>query len=813
MELLTAARFALRQMRRRWMLTLAAALSLALCLGLNTAIFSVFNAVLLRPLPFPEPDQVVEIFNTYPSGGVDKAGSGIELYTVYKEEVEGLEATALQRGRESTVGGEDGAQRVTSLQVTPGYFDLFRLPPALGETFRAEHGDPGNAQVVVLTDSYWRAQFAANPTVVGQSLQIDGRDHTIIGVLPEAFRRYDPDAQIILPWAWNPAEIDLNRRHLNYAQLLGRLKDGVPIEVVQAQVDAIDAAYRESNPEVVGFLERAGHRSQVKRHREERIAPVRGTLYLLQLFALAVLIIGALNIANLRIAEVSSRERELTLRRVLGASRGTLLRQLLVEAGLLGLIGGALGLLTAWFSLSLMRKSFAGVIRDLDGIQLDGTVLLWSCLHIAVTILIVGLYPAKLLRRLHFQTLLQEGGRGSASGRGAILRTSLGVIQTALAVLLLVATGLFVRSFWNATAVDPGFDAGKLHTFRLSLASESRYPDDDARIATTRQVLAELRALPGVEAAAATSAVPVIMGRGYLTISVKGEDLSGAQEQKAADNFQITEDYFETLGIPLLGGRGIEITDTAESPEVFVVDQRLTQRWLEHGAVGANLTFGGIPENDDEWPTVVGEAPNTLVRQLTNLDRAPVVYRSYYRNPPQNVSFVVRSDRDHASILADARQIVQRLDPQLPLYFTGRLDEMINDSLQERRGILGLTLLFAVVAMLLALAGIYGVHAYNIQAERRTIAIRAAIGATPGAILQRTLVRGMIPVATGLVLGLGIGLAFSPQIMDLLFEVPPRDPLTFALATVLVLGISTLALFGPALVASRTNPGKILHES
>lgn len=811
MEFLTNLRFALGQMRKRWVLTLGAAISLALCLGLNTAVFSVFNAALLRPLPFPEPDRIVEVFNSYSAQGIGKASSGQALYTVYKEEIEAIGDFALVGGRAVTFGGSGRAQLLQGLQVTPDFFSTIQMVPALGQSFRPENGLPGNERVVILTHGFWQSAFAGDPGVLGREIQLDSQGYIVLGVLPADFRRFKPDIRVILPYSWNPADVDLNHRHSNYAMLLGRLAKGATVAQAQSQVDAVDEAYRESNPDYVGFLDRSGHKSWVKLHEEERVQAVRGAIVLLQMFALAILIIGSLNIANLRMAEVAGRERELTLRRVMGGSRGALLRQLLTEAGLLGVLGGALGLVTAWLSLSLMRNSFAGLVPDTESITLDGAVLVWALALVLATILIVGLFPARLLWRLNYQTLLQEGGRGSASGRGAALRSSLGVIQTGLAVLLLIATGLFVRSFWSVSSVSPGFETENVSTFRISLP-ETTYPDADAHIAMVRRVLDQLRALPGVEQVAGATSVPVVQGMSTNALSVRGEELSNEQVQKGADNFSITEGFFETLGIPLLDGRGIEITDTEERNGVFVVDRTFGDRYLPEGVVGGRFTFGRPPDDDDDWPNVVGQASPIIHRALTDLNRAPLVYHSYYQSPSSSISFLIRSDRSHESLLADARQVIAGIDPQLPLYETGRLDEMINDSLQERRGILGLTLLFAAVALLLAVAGIYGVQAYNLQAERRTFAIHAALGATPGHLLRRTLARGLAPVGLGLLVGLAAAVFLAPYAAELLFSVEPRDPLSFALVPLFVLLVSTIVLLFPAAAAARSDPGRILHE-
>lgn len=811
MNLSSTIRFALRQMGKRWILSTAAALSLALCLGLNSAIFSVFNAVLLRPLPFPEPDRVVEIYNSYPDGGLDKGSSNIELYTVYKEQVPAVERYALVGFESLTFGSAEGAQRILGMRLSVDALDTLGLQPFLGQPFQPENGLSGSDNVVLLTHSFWQSAFAGDPDIIDGDIDLNGRSYTVTGVLPPAFRRFNANPEVVVPFAWNPAEIDLSRRHLNYAMLLGRLAEGATIGEAQSQVDAVDAAYREENPQAAAFLQRAGHRSYVLPHAKERVASIQSTLYLLNAFALAILIIGALNIANLRFAEVASRERELTIRRAMGGSKRQLVKQMLLEAGLLGVIGGALGLVTAYFSLGLLRNSFSGIVDDLESIQLDGTVIGWALLLVVGVILIIGLSPVRLLGRLNLQSLLQESGRGSAGGRGTALRSSLGVVQTGLAVVLLIATGLFVRSFWNATQVDPGFDAHKLHTFRVPLP-ETRFPDSGARIAMVRRILDELSGLPGVESVTGTSAVPVITGMGYLTFTEFGDDPMDQGEQKAADNFFITEDFFRTMGIPILNGRGIELQDQEDAPVVYVADATMEQRFLGAEPIGARMTFGSVPDEGEPWPTVIGTVPRIIHRDLTDVNQAPLVYRSFYQNPRGSISFLLRSDRDHETLLSDIRTVTGRLDSNLPIYRTGRLDELIENSLQERKAVMGLTTLFAIVAFLLAIAGIYGVQAYNVQAGLRTLAIRAALGATPAVLLKRTLSRGLIPVAIGLAFGIGMAGLLAPKAESMVYAVNVRDPLTMIIVSALVLFISAAAISIPARSAARANPARILHE-
>lgn len=814
MELLSSLRFSFRLLRKRWGLSLASIFTLGLCIGLNVAFFSVLYGLLWRSLPLEEPGRVMEIYNTYPGQGFDKAASNPQLYTVYGEAVNAFEAVALEHWQTVTLGEDSEPERLTANLVTPEFFSLLGIPMRLGRDFTPEMATPGNDLYVILTDRLWRDRFGGDPNIIDTPIQMSGRNYTVIGVLPPTFAGYDNDARLFLPWAWNPTEIDLSARHLNWAMLLGRLKPGATVAEAQAQVDAIDRAYYDTNPDAHEFLDLTAHRTEVASHVAELRKPYAGTLWALLAGVAAILVIGCLNVGSLQIAQAMGRRQEFALRRSLGASQGRLGRQVLGESLFLAALGGIVGLLLAALGVWALKRYLGDLLPNPELIHLDFVALLATSAIVLGAGILFGLYPLFGLARRNFLPSLNEGQRTSSLSRSQkFFQSTLLVTQVGLIFVLLVGAGLLLRSFTAALQVDPGFDLEDVHTLRLSL-SDTKYPEAPPRRQFAHELLERVRALPGVESAALGTTTPFRTGTSHLTFSVFGEEPLPNGEMRSADNFFVSDGFFATMGIPLQRGHDFNRSDNPEQVR-YIVDEELARRFLPQGLDGAldtRLTFDLPPENLDEWPRVVGVSAPIKIRRLTTETDRPLIFRWFDNEPGNQFSLFVRSPRQHADLVADLRRVIRDLDPATPIFLSGTMDHLARESLSQRRGVLALVGLFALGGLILTLVGIYGALSYRVAQERRELGIRAALGADRDRLLRRVLWQGAFPVLLGLVIGL-IGALFGGRLLEsYLFGVKARDPLTLVALVALLSLFAFLAIWIPARRAASLDPARVLRD-
>jgi predicted permease len=810
-------RYALRMLWKDRGFTATTVATLALCVAANASIFAVVNAVLLRPLPFAQPEQIATIFNSYPGAGAVRASNGVPDYYDRLAHAPAFEELAMYRTSGVTIGGQGGdVERVTSMPVTPSFFRLLRVQPFRGRLFTQDEAEAGQTQKVVLGYGTWQRLFGGRDTAIGQDLRINGVPYSIIGVLPEEFRFVDPDVQLWTPLAFTAEERADDRRHSNNFQQIARLKPGANIDQAQAQIDAINAANLERFPQLKEILINAGFHTRVKSFHEDLVEGSRRTLYLLWGGVLAVLVIGCVNIANLVSVRASSRARELATRHALGASTRQLSRQILTETVLLALIGGAVGVALGWLALSAAGSLALDRLPRGEEIALDIVSLLFVLGLVIGVGVTVGLFPVMALRHADLGQIVREEGRsGTASRRTRLVRRGLVTSQVACALVLLVGAGLLLASFQRVLAVDPGFEAEPVLTGSLSLPA-ARYKDPPAVQATTTRILEAVRTLPGVEAAGVTTTVPmsgdhsdsVIFAEGYLP--APGESLISPSQ------VFVSPGYFEAMGTELRAGRFFDARDIEGAQRTIIVDEQLARKfWPNQDPIGRHMWFPDDVQNlmtpppKDQWMRVIGVVENVRLDGLVDgpaFRTVGVYYMPIGQSSARQFTLAVRTAQEPTSMTSSIRGQLAAIDPELPFYGVRTMTERVDLSLVDRRTPMLLALTFAGVALFLAAIGIYGVLAYQVSQRSREIGIRMALGAATSNIFGMVLREGALMVLAGVGLGLVGAFLLRQTLQSQLYEIGAMDPAVLGTVGGLLLIVALGAILLPAHRAAKTDP-------
>lgn len=781
------------------------------------AIFSVVRAVVLKPLPFEQPDELVTIFNSYPGAGAERSANGSADFFLRRDQVPGLEEIALYQASGSTVGEAGEAERLAVLRATPSLFPLLGVEAELGRTFLEEEMEPGQDPTVVLTHDYWEEQLGGTADVIGQTLRVDGVPTTIVGVLPADFRMAEqPDIRFVLPLAFGPSQRSLENWHSNSYSMVGRLAPGATVEQVAAQIEAVNdgAIERWPVPNARQILADAGFHTVVVPARDDLIRDVKEVLFLLWGGVGFVLLIGCVNIANLMLARAQGRLRELATRMSLGAERMRLARQILTEALLMGLLGGLLGVGLGAAGLRLLGSVGIQELPRGTEVSLDAGVLAYGLVTALGASLVFGAIPIVHLFRSDLSSVFREEGRGGTSSRAAVLfRNALVTGQVALAFVLIVGAGLMFRSFRAATEVDPGFDPQGVLSGYFSLPS-LRYSDGEARREFIDRLLPEVRALPGVVEAGVTTQLPFGFDGSSSLITPEGYVPTPGESLLAPRSSIVGPGYLEAMGVRLLEGRTFEEQDGPDTQRVIVIDDWLARRyWPDRSPLGQRMVWGAIPGTDDvdedDLYTIIGVVENIKYGDLTQAisDYVGAYYLNYRQVPQSFMALAVRTQTDPASLTESVREAVTNLDPELPLFNVATLENRISDSLSSRRTPAMLLTLFAGVALFLAVVGIYGVLAYSVTRRTREIGIRMAVGSRPAAVFRLVLRQGLLITAGGMALG-AVGAFFLVRVIQaLLFGIEPLDPLVIAASALLLGAAGVLACAVPAGRATRVDPG------
>ncbi len=806
--------YAVRMLAKNPGFTLAAILSLAIGIGANTSIFSIFDALLLRPLPYKDAQRLVILWNRSPGLSITEDWFSTAQYFDIKNGHHGFEQVAIAIGGNDNLTSRGEPERVGTIRVSSNLLPLLGRSAAQGRTFLAEEDSPGRPATAVLSHGMWVRHYGADPRMLGQTVTLNGVPYEVVGIMPPSFslpREVLPtldgaeQADILLPLPL-PADAAQNRDHEDY-NIMGKLKPGVTTAQAQAEMDTITARLRQEYPQV--YPPNGGLTFGIVPLLEQVVGDVRPALFVLLGAVGFVLIIACANVANLLLARAVARQKEIAIRTAMGATRWRIVRQLLTESVLLSLSGGALGVLFAFWSLHWIRILGPKSVPRIDDIGIDGTALLFTFLLSVGSGVLFGMAPALRISRLNVNATLQDSSRGSAgtsavSGRGNNLRRLLVVAELALCVMVLVGAGLLIRSFERLQRVSPGFNARNVLTLELTL-NGPKYKDPQTVVATYRDLWNRVEALPGVTAAGAVTALPLSQMFEWGPITVEGRVPPPGEKFINADQHIVSGHYFAAMEIPLRSGRFFNEHDDTKSPKVVMVDEYMARElWPGQDPIGKRLHYGGIADNEP-WETVVGVVGR--VKQYTlDADSRIVLYRPQTQYPARALNVVIRTGGDPAALTSALKQQIRALDGDLPLYNVRTMEQRVAGSLARRRFSMLLLTLFACVALALATIGTYGVMAYLVNQGTREIGIRIALGATQMGIVRLVLWKGMALALSGVVVGLVGAFALSRLMRGLLFGVSSADPLTFVAISLILGFVTLLASYIQAYRASRIDP-------
>ncbi len=806
-------RYACRRLLKDRGFTFMAFLTLALCIGANTAIFSMVYALVLKPPPFPEPSRIVEIYNAFPKAGFNKFPTNLVQYADFKANAPSFDALALCAATTVMMGDEGAAERIQAAECTAEMFDVLGIKPVLGQFFTLKNCRVGEDKVVVLTESFWKSHYNEDPGVLGRTMRIDGETYRITGVAPRALEAFDAKPRFVRPISWKPDQINPQMRYSCSMPMFGRLKPGVSVARALGEVEGLEKHfYDTTDPGFRSFLDRTGHRIGVGLIQAERVEPIKSSLYLLQGGVIFVLLIGCVNVANLLLTRSNAQQSELAIRAAIGAGRGAIARQLLDESLLLTLAGAALGVGLAYGAVRAINHFTAKLLPNMLPIAIDGDVL--GCtLAVAVAVgLLIGCVPVVHILRSNLAQVIQRSSRGSSGGRGVRALSSVLVTgQVAVALVLLSGAGLLIHSFANAIAVNPGFDPKNLVVG--SIAMPSAYNERDKSAAFQRRLVESIREIPGVDNAALATGIPFEGDLPILALTLKDSLLPRDSPQPGAFLIGVSLDYFKTLRIQLLKGRYMEETDLVKNAKsVYVVDEHFEQRYFPgHSALDGHFTFGGPPKNDGDWPVIVGVVRNVPHNGVEDKSNNPFIYYPVGTTSPGGFNIIVRSPRPLADLISNIREKLRAIDPSIPLFETGTIQNAIDASVDGRRAVMLLLGGFAALALFLSAIGTYGVLAYDISQRTREIGIRGAIGATRLQIVGLIMRQGLMKTGVGLVVGLVSAVLLSHYMTSMLFELKPTDPWAYLLVSLLLAIVAVAACYLPARRAARIDPIEALR--
>jgi len=811
--LLLDLKYSLRSLWRDKGFAATVVVTFAVCIAANTALFAIVHGVILRPLPVADAKSILIMSNDYPNAGV--AGSNNSASGDYYDRLRDMtafESQALFHDRNQTVELNGSPQQMHAMLVTPSWFRLLRVFPLLGRAFTEEESEIGRDQVVVLSHGLWQQLYAGDKTVVSRTLRISGKPFTIVGVMPPNFNFIDPEVRLWIPLAFTPAEKTVH--HSNNWYHIGRLKPGATLQQAQTQVNALNNKNLERFPEMKELLINAGFHTTVKPLQDMLTAGVKGTLYLLWGGAFLVLLIGGLNIANLALARLALRRKEIATRIALGAGRAQVTRQLLLENLGLALLGGIAGLALGTVVLRALDTIGLEHFPRADEVQVDTTVVLVSILLSLITGLFVGLFPLAGIFRISINDALREESRSGTGGKKSRgIRQILVAAQIGFAFALLMGAGLLLASFRVLLHVDPGFNPNGVVSASVVLP-KSRYPDDEARRNFMNRALPAIRAIPGVSYAGATEAIPLGGNHNDSVILAEGYQMKPGESLISPLAIAVTPGYFEALRIPILDGRGFSDADNDSAPRVIVVDERLARHfWPNSDPLGRRMRFPSDAKDlmkidqHTQWMTVIGVARSL---RYENLDDSGATVGAYYvpnsQWPGSSLTFALKTAVNPTSTVSALRGEIARLDPDLALFDIHSMSERIDLSLTSRRTSMLLANAFGAIALFLASLGIYGVLAYLVAQRTREIGIRVALGSTQAGILVLVLREGSKLVAVGFSFGMIAAVSLQKAMANEIYGVRPFDPLVLLGVMGVLTAIALVACAEPARRALRVDP-------
>ena len=789
-------RYGARMLLKKSGFTLVAIATLSLGIGANTAIFSVINGVLLSGLPYPQPEQLAMVWLDNRRQGIPDDITSYPNFVDWRDRNKTFQGMAGMTSSNLHLTGVGEPEEIRAATVSINFFQVVGVGPALGRGFTAEEERPGSDRVVILSNALWQRRFGGDPGILNKTISLSGISNTVVGIMPAGFQ-FPEDTDLWRPLA--PSDGMRAARFGFFLPVVGRLKPCVTRSQAQADLDVVANQIEQQFPDM------AGYGVNVVPVLEQTVGAIRRTLMILFVAVIFVLLIACANVANLLLARAAGRRREVALRAALGAGRWRIVRQLLTENMLLAALGGALGVLLAWWGLRLLVDLSPANIPRLENIRLDGRVL-WFTLGLSLlTGLIFGLAPALQTTQLKLSETLKEGGRTGSGGRNArLIRGVLVVVEVALTLVLLVGAGLLIRSFWRLQQVDPGFKTDHVLTLRLSLP-RSRYTEGAQAVSFFERLQERLGALPGVVAVSATTDIMLqrLATSSSFTIENRPRDPSELSLELPFD--RVLPNYFQTMGIQLLLGRAFTAQDGRDSPRVAIVNETFVKRYFPNAdPIGKRFTFGDAGP-DTQWIAIVGVVRDS---KRQGVDQ-PIRIESFMplaQMPARSMEVVLRTTGDPLALGNAARGAVWSLDRDLPIPRMQTLEQNLSTRVAQRRLNMLLLGLFASVALVLSAVGIYGVMNYAVTQRTNEIGIRVALGAQTRDVLRLVVGEGMILALAGVVFGLVMTFALTRLMASLLFGVSATDPLTFAAIAALLFGVALLACWIPARRATEVDP-------
>ncbi|HSB12382.1 MAG TPA: ABC transporter permease [Blastocatellia bacterium] len=794
-------RFGIRMMLRSPGFTLVALVTIALGIGANTAIFSVVNTVLLRPLPYQDPDRLVVLWEK--QDRIDQESPSIPDFVDWRERNQSFEQMAAARRDNVNLTGIGEPERLLARMVTANFFSTLGVNPQLGRVFTDEE-EQAKTPVVLISDGLWKRRFGSDPTLVGRPVTLYDASFTVIGVLPSNFQFYTP-ADVFVPISFMPDRLKQAREEHGNVVAIARLKPGITAQQAEADMDGIAEGLEREYPKTNNTV-----RVRINSIYGDMVGDVRSSLLVLLGAVGFVLLIACANVANLLLARAAARHKEMAIRTALGASRLRVIRQMLTESVLLSVAGGALGLLVAMWGADLLLKAMPDSLPWIKEIVLDANVLGFTFAAAFLTGVVFGLAPAVQASRTDVNETLKEGGRG-LTGRRQRMRSALVISEVALALVLLVGAGLMVKTFWRLGQIDAGFDPKNLLTMTFSL-SPVKYSQSTQARAFYKQLEQRIGSLPGVEAAAFTHVVP--LGSATVTgILLEGQAFSNYGDQNLTVQSAVGVDYFRAMGIPLLEGRTFTERDMEKTPLVAVIDENMARElfrdrnpigqfvFLDEGKI--KLEVIGVVRHIKHLSWDADAQSRVRFQMYTNYNQIP---DQYFAQATGTMSLVLRGSVDPAGLIGAVRAQVAEVDKDQPIYNIRPMGELIAGSISQRRFAMMLLAAFAAVALVLATIGIYGVMSYSVTQRSHEIGIRMALGARGADVLNLVVRQGLKLVIAGVAIGLAGAFALTRLMESLLFGVSATDPLTFVVTSTLLTGVALVASFVPARRATRVDP-------
>ncbi len=790
--------YGLRALRRSPGFSVVAILTIALGIGATTAIFSVISGVVLRPLPYVEPDRIVMVWMDNTRQGIEKDIHSYPNFNDYRSQNTVLSDMAGFGNASLTLTGGDEPQRIRGASAEASLFRVLRATPAIGRVFTSEEEETGNDGVIVLSHGLWERAFGGDRGVVGTTAQVNGRPRTVIGVMPPDFAFPAKDTEAWVPLVVGPQTRE--SRNSFWLSAVGRLQPGVTLERAEADLATIANRIAQEYPSQQGY-----GANLVTLPDEVVGGTLRTALWVMMGAVMAVLLIACANVANLLLSRAAAREREIGVRVALGASRARVVRQLLTESVLLGLIGGVAGVIVAWVGLRVLMRLAPADLPRIDEVSLDPMMLGIALLLSVVTGLAFGLVPALQSSRTAVSAAMREGGRGGTTGKqGQRLRRVLVGAQLTMVVVLLTAAGLMIRSFIELQRVDLGFQPANLLTMRLQ-PSAARYDSAATLRAFYGELFERTRALPGVQDVAAITDIFLSETPNSTGFVVEGQPLVPDAERVETPVDAVTPNYFQVMGIPLVRGRAFTDQDRTGAPVVAIINEEMASRyWPAEDAIGKRFKFGDDPESAQPWMTVVGVVSDM---RRTGFDR-PVRYETFLPHAQftaRTMTLVVRTVGEPGQMAGPVRQAVRTIDPDQPVFEVGTMDEMLSGMIAQRRFSMALIATFASLALVLALVGVYGVTSYLVAQRTREIGVRLALGADPRSVVGMVVRQGMVVAAVALALGVASALALTRLMAGLLYGVSSTDLPTFAAVVALLAAVTAVANWLPARRAARVD--------